>query len=642
MPHAAATTPVTRRLPVGAEVVDGGVHFRVWAPRRKSVEVVLEQRRQAIPLEPEADGYFSGLSAEARSGTRYRFRLDGGDTLYPDPVSRYQPQRVHGPSEVVDPSQFKWTDHHWPGISSHGQVLYEMHVGTFTSEGTWTAAARELQELKELGITCIEMMPVADFPGRFGWGYDGVDLFAPTALYGTPDDLRRFVDAAHAIDMAVILDVVFNHMGPDGNYVNEYSDTYFSKSHKNDWGQSLNFDGEGSAGVREFFLSNARYWISEYHFDGYRFDATQAIVDDSQEHILAAITRAAREAAGSRSIFLVTENEPQETRIVRPAEHGGYGMDALWNDDFHHSAAVALIGRNEAYFMDYAGAPQEFIAAVKWGYLFQGQQYRWQSGKRRGRPALDLPPTAFVNYIQNHDQIANYAHGQRIHELSSLAQFRAMTALLLLAPQTPLLFQGQEFAASASFHYFADHTPELGKLICEGRKREHSLFPSVAQPEMLASVRNPTTLDTFDRCKINFAERSQGYHGRIYQMHKDLLRLRREDSVFQRVAARGDIDGSVLGPDAFFLRFFAPGDEDRLLLINLGRDLILGIVPDPLLAPPRAKQWEMMWSSEHPSYGGSGAPSPESHGEPWRQPGESWRIPGRCAVVLKPVPLAAK
>jgi len=639
MQHAAVSSSISRRLPIGAEVSADGVHFRVWAPRRHAVEVIFEDRDEPLVLSAEEDGYFSGWAPQANAGTRYSFRLDGGQKCYPDPASRFQPDRVHGVSEVVDPARFRWTDDKWPGITPEGQVLYEMHVGTFTPEGTWDSAANELAELKELGITCIEMMPVADFPGRFGWGYDGVDLFAPTALYGSPDDLRLFVDRAHAVGIGVILDVVYNHIGPDGNYLKEFSDFYFSKKHKNDWGESLNFDDVGSGGVREYFISNARYWVSEYHFDGFRFDATQAIVDDSKEHVLKAITLAARQAAGRRRIYLITENEPQETRIVRPIDRGGYGMDALWNDDFHHGATVALIGRNEAYFTDYRGNPQEFIAAVKWGYLYQGQQYLWQ-GKRRGTPAFDLPHTAFVNYIQNHDQIANYAHGQRIHELSSLAQFRAMTALLLLAPQTPLLFQGQEFAASSSFHYFADHKPELGRLIREGRSREHAQFPSVAQPDMQACLRDPSTIETFERCKLRFSEREQGYHGRIYTMHKDLLRLRRSDPVFSRVSQRCDIDGAVLGPEAFFLRYFSHDDDDRLLLVNMGTDLILGIIPDPLLAPPLDMQWDLLWSSEDPKYGGSGTPPPETHGESWRLPGENWRIPGRCAVVLKPLPRA--
>ncbi|MBV8781109.1 MAG: malto-oligosyltrehalose trehalohydrolase, partial [Phycisphaerae bacterium] len=576
----------------------------------------------------------------ARAGTRYRFRLGGTGNPLPDPASRCQPDGVHGSSEVIDPNKFKWTDQGWRGIDSHAQVLYELHVGTFTPEGTWAAATEQLPELKSLGITCIEMMPVAEFQGEFGWGYDGVDLFAPTRLYGNPDDLRRFIDTAHGLGLAVILDVVYNHLGPAGNYLPSFSKTVFSEIHKNDWGQQLNFDGDGSVGVREFLVTNARYWIREFHFDGFRFDATQAIVDTSDRHILRDITEAARKEAGDRSIYLISENEPQHTKIVRPPNKGGYGMDALWNDDFHHSANVAMIGHNEAYLTDYLGHASEFIAACKWGYLYQGQIYAWQK-KRRGTPALDLPFTAFVNYIQNHDQIANYAHGQRVHELSGLPLFRAMTALLLLAPQTPLLFQGEEFASSSSFNFFADHDEELNGLIRKGRKKELSQFPSVAQPDMMAALPDPTDRRTFERCKLKFSERQQGYHGRIYRMHKDLLRLRQTDPIFsRRDKSHAEVDGAALTESAFFLRYFDSGgnNDDRIIAVNLGNDLILSRLPQPLLAPPSDMIWETMWCSEHASYGGTGCPPFESRGESWRAAGEYWRIPGRCAIVLRPIP----
>ncbi|HSF42920.1 MAG TPA: alpha-amylase family glycosyl hydrolase, partial [Thermoanaerobaculia bacterium] len=319
-------------------MVPGGVHFRVWAPRRRKVEVVFEGG-PGLELSAEGGGYFSGLAPEAGAGALYRYRLDDGDA-FPDPASRFQPQGPHGPSQVIDPSTFAWTDRGWPGITREGQVLYEMHVGTFTPEGTWEAASRELPELAELGITVLELMPVAEFPGEFGWGYDGVDLFAPYHLYGEPDDFRRFVDRAHAAGLGVILDVVYNHLGPDGNYLKQFSEGYFTDRYKNDWGEAINFDGEGSGAVREFFLANAGYWIAELHLDGLRLDATQDVKDASKDHILAAIARRAREAAGERPIYLVAENEPQETRLVRPPEEGGYGIDALWNDDYHHSAMV--------------------------------------------------------------------------------------------------------------------------------------------------------------------------------------------------------------------------------------------------------------------------------------------------------------
>ena len=627
-----------RRLPIGAEPLPdggGGVHFRVWAPRRRQVDVVFEDAPLApVALQSEAEGYFSGLAPAARAGALYKLRLDNADA-FPDPASRFQPQGVHGPSQVTDPDAFDWTDTDWPGIGPANQVLYELHVGTFTREGTWSAATRELTSLKDLGVTCIEVMPVAEFAGEFGWGYDGVDLFAPTRLYGTPDDFRRFVDAAHALGLAVILDLVYNHLGPDGNYIGQFADTFFSKRHHTDWGDAINFDGEGSAGVRAFYVANAVHWIREYHLDGFRFDATQNIYDDSKDHILAAITRAARQAAGQRSIYVINENEPQHTNLVRPTEQGGYGMDALWNDDFHHSAMVLLSGRNEAYFTDYQGRPQEFVSAAKWGYLYQGQRYRWQH-KRRGTPGLDLPPTAYVHYVQNHDQVANFGHGERAHAMSSPGQFKTMTALLLLMPQTPMLFQGQEFAASSCFHYFADHKPELAALICKGRAKEMSQFPSVATPDMQACLLDPGDRRTFEKSKLDHAERERGRHAQVYALHADLLRLRREEAVFRRVQRRGDIDGAVLGADAFVLRYFGDDHDDRLVVINFGVDLHLPIVPEPLLAPPPNKLWEIQWSSEHPKYGGAGNPPLETRGEDWRLPGENWRIPGRCAVVLRP------
>src|SRR5579862_920120 len=347
-----------RRLPVGAEVQPGGgVHFRVWAPAAREVSVEREGAA-ATPLHPEGNGYFSLLVPELDGGARYRFRLDNAETALPDPASRYQPDGPHGASQVVDPGRFAWTDGDWPGPSVQSLVIYEMHVGTFTPEGSWDAAARHLPALAHAGITVIEMMPLADFPGRFGWGYDGVDLFAPTRLYGQPDDLRRFVDRAHALGLAVILDVVYNHLGPDGNYLASFAPAYFTDRYANEWGGAINFDGADAAPVREFFVANAGYWIDEYHFDGLRLDATQQIFDASDDPILGAIERRVRLAAGARRTFICAENEAQTTQMVRPRESGGFGLDALWNDDFHHSALVAVTGRSEAYYSDYFGRPR--------------------------------------------------------------------------------------------------------------------------------------------------------------------------------------------------------------------------------------------------------------------------------------------
>ncbi|HZT79670.1 MAG TPA: malto-oligosyltrehalose trehalohydrolase [Gemmataceae bacterium] len=621
-------TQHSRRLPVGAEVQpQGGVHFRVWAPKRRRVEVVLRSGRGApgaYELAPEPGGYFAGFVAAAGPGTLYGYRLDGGSDVFPDPATRFQPEGPHGPSEVIDPGAFRWTDHGWRGVAPTGQVVYEMHVGTFTPEGTFEAALRELPALADLGVTLVEVMPVADFAGRFGWGYDGVDYFAPTRLYGRPDDFRRFVDQAHALGLGVILDVVYNHFGPDGNYISQFSDNYFSERHHTDWGQAINYDGPNAGPVREFVTANAGYWIDEYHLDGLRLDATQNVYDDSPDHVLAAVTRQVREKGRGRSTFVVAENEPQHVRLVRPPDKGGYGMDALWNDDFHHTALVALTGRNEAYYTDYKGTPQEFISCAKWGYLYQGQHYRWQN-KRRGTPSYGVPAAAFVTFIENHDQVSNSARGLRCHALTSPGRYRALTGLLLLGPGTPMLFQGQEFASSSPFHFFADHTKDLAPLVRRGRQQFLSQFPSIVDPDVMACVPDPADPKTFQRCKLDWSERDK--HAGAYALHRDLLRLRRDDPVFGgRKPVR--IDGAVLTPQAFVLRWFGGDGDDRLLVVNLGRETALSPAPEPLLAPPEGRVWRVVWSSEAARYGGCGAPPPEA--------ADGWHLPGEAALALAP------
>ena len=465
-------------------------------------------------------------------------------------------------------------------------------------------------------------MPVADFPGRFGWGYDGVDLFAPTRLYGEPDDLRRFIDGAHALGLAVILDVVYNHLGPSGNYLACFADEYFTDRYGNEWGAALNFDGPNANGMRDFVISNAAYWIDEYHFDGLRLDATQSIPDASPEHVVTALARAARAAAAGRDIIIVAENEPQDTRLVRPADHGGFGLDAVWNDDLHHSAMVAITGHNEAYYGDHLGDPQEFIAAAKYGYLFQGQVYGHQR-KGRGRPGLDLDPACFVTFVQNHDQVANTGRGSRFHRLTSPGRARAITALILLMPGTPMLFQGQEFWASTPFLYFADHQADLADLVRRGRREFLSQFPSLRSGSSRAIMADPDAEATFRASRLDWGE--AGANQEVVALHRDLLRLRRDDPAF---AGRGPrpVDGAVLGPEAFLLRFFEPDGADRLLIVNFGRDLVRRSIPDPLAAPPLGRDWSVVWSSEEPCYGGEGTPSHTGEG--------GWHITGHAALVL--------
>ena len=614
-----ATREVRRRLPIGAEMLSGGgVHFRVWAPKRQRVAVRSGDRQ--VELERETEGYFSGLIQDLGAGSRYRFVLDG-ERAVPDPASRYQPDGPHGDSQVVDPATFHWTDDSWAGVQPVRHVVYELHIGTFTAAGTYAAAAERLSDLVDVGVTIVEVMPIAEFTGAFGWGYDGVDWFAPFHHYGSCDDLRAFVNRAHALGLGVILDVVYNHFGPDGNYVREFSDTYFSKPGRRggtDWGEAINYDDAGAEGVRELVTSNVRHWISEYHLDGLRLDATQAIHDDSPRHILQDIGTAAREAAGKRPVLVFAESEPQDARIVRSPQHGGYGLDYVWCDDFHHLAIVAATGQREGYYADYLGTPQEFVSALKRGPLYQGQFYSWQK-QRRGAAAWDVPLQRMVFCLENHDQVANSRDGRRLHQLTSPRRYRALTAVLLLAPQTPLLFQGQEFGASTPFLYFADHEGELRQLVKKGRLNFLAQFVSMgAEPP--ADLPDPAEPETAARSRLDWTERER--NATHLALHRDLIRLRAQDPVLS--AATRNMDGAVVGPQAFVIRFFAEGGHDRLLVVNLGTELPLDTIPEPLVAPPDLQRgWSRLWHSEDPQYGGRGAAPLESEVGTWRIPAES-------------------
>ena len=604
--------------PPGVLVTDAGTLFRVWAPAADQVALIHESgepgRREE--LKKAGDGYFEVVSTIARAGSRYRYELDGAGP-YPDPCSRFQPDGPHGPSQLVDTHAFAWTDAAWNGVGMAGQVLYELHIGAFTPEGTFDAAARQLPELRDLGITVIEIMPVAEFAGRYNWGYDGVALFAPFHGYGEPFDFMRFVDAAHALGIAVILDVVYNHVGPDGNYLVRYSPAYFTDRYSNDWGPSLNFDGAGAQGARQFFLENVRYWIRDFHLDGLRLDATQNINDASEPHILSEIATTARAAAGKRSVLITAENEPQDARFLLPVAAGGFGFDAMWNDDFHHTARVAVTREREAYYTDYLGSAQEFVSAAKYGFLYQGQFYSWQNGVR-GRPVTDQAAPAFIHFTQNHDQVGNTFFGQRLHAITSAARERALTAVLLLAPQTPLLFMGQEFASSSSFPFFADHVEPLRSAVHAGRRQFIAQFPSYAVPEAQARIADPGDDATFQAAKLDFSERQT--HAGVYRLYKDLLALRRADPAIAR-QDRKRVDGAVLGEHCFVLRWFGAGEADRLLLVNLGHELHLQQVPEPLLAPPPDQDWSLLWSSDELHYGGPGV-RPVYHDRRWSAPAE--------------------
>lgn len=609
---------------LGATRARGESLFRVWAPEAQAVEVVFEASQQpALALQRESDGYFSGATSAPVS--LYKYRVD--DTgPWPDPCSRFQPQGVHGPSMIVDPAAFKWSDAQWRGVPQlRGHIIYELHIGTFTPAGTFDAAIDKLPYLRELGITMLEVMPVAQCPGRWNWGYDGVQLFAPNHMYGDHEALKRFVDRAHALGLAVILDVVYNHLGPDGNYLRCFSPHYFSTRHKTEWGEALNLDGEQAQGTRDFILGNARYWLGEFHLDGLRLDATQSIFDDSQPHILEELARAAREAAQPRSIVVISENEPQHAQQLLPPEQGGCGLDAMWNDDFHHAANVALTGTRDGYFGDYTGRAQEFVSCVRRGFLYQGQWYPWQK-KTRGAAVRGLPAWSTIVFLQNHDQVGNTFLGDRIHASAAPGRYRALMALTLLGPQTPMLFMGQEFAASARFMFFADHHEELAALVHTGRREFLSQFRAYADEETQQRVPAPHAESTFVESKLDWSEVESNAEALAF--HRDLLQLRACDPVIspQDLAK---IDGATLSEQAFVLRWSDAEHGDRLLVINLDRELPLAPPSEPLLAPSRGTTWQLLWSSEEPRYGGHGVVLPVADsglGE--------WRLSAQSAVLL--------
>jgi maltooligosyltrehalose trehalohydrolase len=604
-----------RRRAWGAELDERGVTFRVYAPGRTGVDVLVDDGREtrAFPLAPDRErGAWTGRGLGLRAGARYRYQLAGEPEPLADPASRFQPDGVAGPSEVVD-AAFAWTDADFPGIGARGRVVYELHVGTFTAEGTWQAAGARLPELARLGVTVVEVMPVNEFAGARGWGYDGVFWYAPYHHYGRPEDMRRFVDDAHRYGLGVILDVVYNHLGNVGNVLPRFSPDYMGSA-PNEWGGALAFDEGDARPIRALVKDNVAYWIEEFHLDGYRFDAIQGISDASQPHILAEAAASAREAGGRKTLYLVGEHEPQDSRLARAPDAGGGGLDALWNDDLHHAAVVALTGRREAYFMDYTGTARELAASVRHGFLFQGQRYRWH-GERRGHSTRGLPPRTFVTFLENHDQLANEGLGERLWPRVSPGRLRALKALLLLAPWTPLLFQGEEWNATARFSYFADHDPTHSAAVKAGRARLLQQFPRHAGADERDRFPDPDAPETFASCKLDWGERAAPAHARAFALHRDLLELRHDDPTVRREGEDGVVvDAVALSEALLVVRYFGvdgDGAGDRLLIVNLGVDLEPSSVSEPLVAAPRGHRWQLAWSSDDPRYGGAGARGPQ-------------------------------
>lgn len=589
----------TMRL--GAHVVDGGVEFAVWAPNASVVEVQIDGARHA--LSPGAAGVHSGNVDGTGAGTRYQFVLDGGMPL-PDPRSRFQPDGVHGPSEVIDPSTFAWdaADDGWPGLTMDNLVVYELHVGAFTPEGTFASLIAELPELARLGVTAIELMPVNEFPGKHNWGYDGVDWFAPSRAYGRPDDLRRLVQAAHAAGLGVLLDVVYNHFGPDGNYLRQFSDDYFTDRHRTPWGEGINYDGPNSSVVRDLVLDNVRMWIEEYRIDGFRFDASDTIRDESPVHIKAAITAAAR-AAARKPIVLIAEESSNDVGIFHPAQQGGAGMTGVWADDFHHEIRVLLTNARENYYANYEGSLAGIARTINEGFLYQGEP-RPADGKPRGTKVTDEPAHAFVFAIQNHDQVGNRPFGERLHHDVEAGRYRVASALLLLAPETPLLFMGQEFAASTPFLFFTDHHEELGRLVTEGRRREFSGFRAFHDEAARDQIPDPQAESTFTASRLDLRERELPGHAGVYALYRELLRLRREDPVLL-VRDRTRTNASVAGAHCLLLHRWS-SDGHRLLVANFGSAITVDLTRSPSIAALTAQPWDTLLSTDHPGLGGIG------------------------------------
>jgi maltooligosyltrehalose trehalohydrolase len=529
--------PAGWRPTLGAWCVPGGASFRVWAPEHGSVEVVIG--RTARPLARRGDGSFAGVVPGIGAGARYAYRVDGAGP-FPDPASRSQPDGVHGLSQIVDPSRFTWSDRRWRGIARRDLVIYELHVGTFTAAGTFAAAAQRLPALHALGITAIELMPVADCPGERNWGYDGVALFAPARRYGTPDDLRRLIDRAHRLGLAVLLDVVYNHVGPDGAYLSAFSRDYFSARHRTPWGAAVNFDGRHSAMVRAFLAENALYWLHEFHVDGLRLDATHALIDDSPRHFLAELAarvrRAGRPAALSvaRRPLLIAEDHRHLAVMLRSPARGGWGIDAVWADDFHHQMRRALAGDHEGFFADYRGTMSDIAATLQRGWFHRGPRT-----PSRGTDPAGLAPDQFIICLQNHDQVGNRAFGERLHHQIDAAAYRAASALLLAAPEVPLLFMGQEWATRAPFRFFTDHRTALGRLVTRGRRAEFKAFAAFSDPHRRARIPNPQDRNTFAISHLDWRELRAPTHAAVWRLYRALLALRRREPLLRAAGWRG-------------------------------------------------------------------------------------------------------
>ncbi len=556
-------------MPFGAEFQPGGgVRFSLWAPNHERITVQLDGAEAALAMQRESDGWHRLTTDCAGPGSRYRFILPDGFAV-PDPASRYQPADVHGPSEVVDPQDYAWQDSDWHGRPWTASVIYELHIGSFTETGTFLGAIERLDHLVELGVTVLELMPVADFPGRRNWGYDGVLPYAPDSSYGRPEHLKALIDAAHARGLMVILDVVYNHFGPEGNYLSLYAPQFFNSRRHTPWGAAINFDADDNHSVREFFIHNALYWLEEFHLDGLRLDAVHAFVDDSAVHILEELAQRVRSAALPRSAHLILENEHNQARwLARGARGEGTLYDAQWNDDMHHVLHVAASGESEGYYGDYIGRTDRLGRALAQGFAFQGEVMPYR-GAARGEPCVHLPPAAFVAFIQNHDQVGNRALGERLTAIADPAALRAVTALYLLLPQIPMLFMGEEWHSSRPFPFFCDFGPELADAVRDGRRQEFAHFAAFSDAGGRAMIPDPQALQTFEDSKLDWERMSDPRHAATLRWYRDLLAVRRRHIVplLPSLAQAGEF--CIIDDGALIVRWRAAGGAELVLMANL-------------------------------------------------------------------------
>ena len=618
---------------LGAWPGDGGVHFRVWAPRARNVDLLLtragrEPRRTA--LQRGQDGHFFGFVAGARAGDRYRYEIDGRGP-FPDPASRFQPEGVHGPSEVVDPGEFRWSDRAWKGLTPEELVVYELHVGTFSPEGTYEGVAKRLETLRDLGVTAIELMPLADFAGCRGWGYDGVDLFAPTKCYGRPDGLRRLVDEAHRLGLGVMLDVVYNHFGPVGNYATQFSKQYLT-CRESAWAACVNLDEEGSDQVQEFFIENALHWLHEYHIDGLRLDATHALKDDKPPHFLEVLAERVQKSLPDRWIPLIAEDHRNLDTMIRPRWAGGWDLDGVWADDFHHQVRRHIAGDDEGYYRDYTGTTEDLATTINQGWFYTGQ-HSIHLDEPRGTDPVGIEPWKFTICLQNHDQVGNRAFGDRLHHKVELAAYRAATALLLTCPQTPLLFMGQEWAASAPFLYFTDHDEDLGKIVTEGRRREFRHFLAFVDPEARDKIPDPQAVSTFEMSRLDWSELEREPHASTFRLYRALLGLRRSEPALRANVAESH-EAVALDDETLMLMRESPEGDRMLIVVRLGGEGAVDLSGHEECGINDWVRWELVLTTEDAPF----APDPSPPRVDLDGPAPSIRFARPSAVILRARP----